>query len=93
MALVFSLKEGQDFFVGEARFVIAKIDGASKFDIEGQGCLFHITDTHATEIMPQVMVSAGDDTPTAASVRVVVSAPRRITVLRGDRRRASEAMK
>lgn len=88
MPLVLSLRQRQDFFVGDERFVIDHVYSDTHFRIrhEATGKVFDITDTMSTEILPDVRVFAGDQEQ-AMLVRVAIEAPREIVVLRGERYR------
>lgn len=87
MALVLSLRSGQDFIVGETRFLVERVHDDRHFRVRNVdlGKSFNITDEHATEIMNGVFVSAGDNSPLGVA-RVVVDAPRAIKVSRGERK-------
>ena len=86
MPLVLSLKEGQDFYVGDERFVVEDVYSEMHFRVRevGTGKIFEITDLGATEIMPDVFVSAGER-PQALLARVTIEAPPSVLVLRGDK--------
>jgi hypothetical protein len=88
MALVLSLRTGQDFFVGNEQFMVHEIESPLDFTLIhiGKDRKYQITDEEATEIMPGVKVSAGDKAPTLA-VRITIQADRSIPVVRGDKRR------
>lgn len=87
MALVLTLREGEDFVVGTdlKRFTVAEIVADMEFKLrdEQTGKLHTVTDAHAVEIVSDVYVSAGD-APPSATVRVALSAPRSIRILRGE---------
>lgn len=89
MALVLSIREGGDFYIGEFQYVVTKILSPSSFlllDVE-DNYEFEITGERNQEIMRDVFVSAGVyDIMDMA--RVVIDAPRDILVLRGDKKRA-----
>jgi hypothetical protein len=95
MALVLTLKEGQDFFVGEVRFVVEEVLGPLRFRLSyipevtagaTQPRSVEITDVRAAEVLPDVLVSAGWNAPSARA-RVVVEAPAQILILRGNTKR------
>jgi hypothetical protein len=88
MPLVLSLREGQDFYVAEDQFVVDEIRDETDFTIRHAKTkqLFDVTDAHAVEILPDVLVSAGDNAP-SSMVRVTIDAPEQILVLRGDKYR------
>lgn len=88
MPLVLSLREGQDFYVGETQFVVDQVGGDVQFTLRhvAEARTFEITDEHATEVMQDVFVSAGPrERPSLA--RVVIEAPPDVLVLRGDKKR------
>lgn len=87
MSLVLSLKHGEDFWVRDCQVVVSRIQGAKKFWLDVGGKEFEIVDTHATEILPDVFVAAGDFFK-YGMIRVAIDAPREIEILRGDRYRA-----
>lgn len=90
MALILSLKEGQDFFVGDEQFFLEEIVGENEFVLRkasGNPGLKRITDARSCEVLPDVFVSAGDMHQTNVA-SVVVDAPREILILRGDLRRS-----
>lgn len=88
MALVLSLKVEQDFYVGEERFVVTAIFSPTSFALahERSGRGFRITDAKASEVFPDVFVSAGEK-PEAMIARVAIEAPRHLLIIRGDKRR------
>jgi hypothetical protein len=88
MALVLSLRKTQDFYVGTERFVMEVVHSEKLFRVrrESTGQTFEISDTTAIEVMDEVFVSAGDDPP-PQTARIVISAPRNIRVLRGEKYR------
>jgi len=91
MPLVLSLREHQDFFVGDLRFEVIKIYHPMKFDVQDmqKGLIYDISSKHSTEICPDVFVSAGNH-PQSSTVRVAIDAPSSIALVRGDKRRAME---
>jgi hypothetical protein len=98
MALVLTLKEGQEFFVGEVRFVVEEVLGPLRFRLSYMGEVtpgavdvtqprsVEITDVRAAEVLPNVLVSAGWNAPSARA-RVVIEAPAQILILRGNAKR------
>jgi Carbon storage regulator (could also regulate swarming and quorum sensing) len=92
MSLVLSLKQGDDFWVGNRQVVVSRIQDAKKFWLSIDGKEFEIVDTHATEILPDVFVASGDFFK-YGMVRVAIDAPREIEILRGDRYRARQREK
>jgi hypothetical protein len=88
MPLVLSLKESQDFFVGEERFVVDNVYSETRFTIwhEGTGKTHMITDEIATEVLPDVFISSGDR-HSNSTASVAIDAPSNIMVLRGDKKR------
>lgn len=92
MSLVLSLKQGDDFWVRDSQVVVTRIQDAKKFwvQVAGNDKEFEITDSHATEIIPNVFVSAGDFFK-YGMIRAAIDAPREIEILRGDRYRAKHS--
>lgn len=91
MALVLSLRPGHDFFVGTERFLVLSAEGETEFTLlhVGKDKKHEVTDAFAQEVLPEVFVSAGSN-PHDGMVKAVISAPRHIRVLRGDKARAIE---
>lgn len=84
MGLVIGLKEEDAFYVGDVRVEVDRILNPKKFRLKVTGPvdqMFMIDDTRSTEIMPQVMVSAGLSRD-HWMVRAVIDAPRNIKILR-----------
>jgi hypothetical protein len=88
VALVLSLLKGQDFYVGDERFVVAGIQSPTVFTLlhEGSGKIFKIVDAEQTEVLDGVRISAGIK-PEAMIARVAIEAPRTMLILRGEKRR------
>ena len=86
MALVLSLREGQDFYLDDAQALVTRVDGLMRFQLmlASSGQSFVITDAESVEVMPDVFVSAGDR-PQRGIARVAIDAPREIRITRGDR--------
>ena len=86
MALVLSLREGQDFYLDDDQVLVTRVDGLMHFQLmlASSGQSFVITDAESVEIMPDVFVSAGDR-PQRGIARVAIDAPREIRITRGDR--------
>ena len=86
MALVLSLREGQDFYLDDAQVLVTRVDGLMHFQLmlAASGQSFVITDAESVEVLPDVFVSAGDR-PQRGIARVAIDAPREIRITRGDR--------
>jgi len=86
MALVLSLREGQDFYLDDAQVLVTRVDGLMHFQLmlAASGLSFTITDAESAEVLPDVFVSAGDR-PQRGIARVAIDAPREIRITRGDR--------
>lgn len=85
MPLVISLRTEQDFYVGNEQFVIGAIHSPRSFQVihAASGKVFEIDDSRAVEVLPDVLLSSGDQgLPNTA--RLVINAPRNILVIRGD---------
>lgn len=90
MALVLSLKNGEDVYIGDNCFVVGHIHAPHDFEmIDSAGKVYRITDAESEEIMEDVLVSAGSNPP-LGTVRVAIEAPKGILILRGDKMRAVE---
>jgi sRNA-binding carbon storage regulator CsrA len=88
MPLVLSLREGQDFFVDEERFVVLKIEDIERFTLRSDSGRTHkINDTMAEEVLEDVFVSSGL-TMQAGVARVAIEAPHDVLILRGDNYRS-----
>jgi hypothetical protein len=87
MALVLSLTQGQDFYVGIERFVVVDVLSQSSLLLrrDRTGQFYKITSTRATEIMEDVFVSVGDRQSSAGTIRVAIDAHPDLLVLRGDK--------
>ncbi len=87
MALVLSLRTNEDFFVQAAQFIIQNITSVS-FELKRvqDNKVFEIDNRKMVEIYPEVMVSHGHYTQEGVA-RVVLEAPRRIIIMRGERLR------
>lgn len=87
MALVLSLKNGDDFWVAGRKVVVSEVVNANLLELtDDEGKQHRITDTEMTEIMPDVFVSAAGYFKFGA-VRIALDAPRTIEIMRGDRYR------
>ena len=86
MALVLSLREGQDFYLDDDQVLVTWVDGLMHFQLmlASSGQSFVITDAESVEVLPDVFVSAGDR-PQRGIARVAIDAPREIRITRGDR--------
>ena len=91
MALVLELYPQEpynDFYVGDTQVTLVQINHEFNFKLQVNGTaintLHTITDKAATEIMPQVRVSAGDGADIQRhGVKVCIEAPRHIKINRG----------
>ncbi|MCO5157855.1 MAG: carbon storage regulator [Aquamicrobium sp.] len=91
MALVLSLKSGDDVFIGGQCFSVGKIDTENDFSLIGPGGKIHrITDAESEEVMAEVYISAGSNPP-IGTVRVAIEAPKDVLILRGERGRPAGA--
>lgn len=88
MALVLVLREHQDFYVRDDQFIMREIISDVEFEIEHvkTGTIFKINDRRGVEVLQDVVISAGAH-PQKHLARVAITAPRSITILRGDRYR------
>lgn len=88
MPLVLSLREGQDFYIADTRFMIRRVHSETHFELRNHesGDVFDISEKRATEVLPDVFISAGDR-PQMQIARVAIDAPPTILVLRGEKYR------
>ena len=90
MPLSLSRKEGQDFYVGEARVIVEKILGDGGYTLRlGDGNVAEVVGDRAVEIAEDVMVSAGTERRPHV-IKVVIDAPPEVLVLRGEVKRRNE---
>lgn len=92
MALAISMREGHDFYIGEAHFQVYKITNAREFSVsEVDGPLHLVNDMAWTPVGGGVRIQAGiprnPDNPKL--VRVVIDAPG-IPVVRGELARRTQ---
>ena len=91
MPLVLSMRQNDDFYVGESQFLVTRIYDETSFTLERAepAKTFEITEDEAVEVQRDVFVSAGDLFQRGI-VRAVIEAPRSLLILRGEKYRASE---
>ncbi len=91
MPLVLSMRSKECFTVGDTLFEVESVKDDRHFIVRDvkQGRSFNIVDTHSTEVMHQVFVSAGSEPPLAMA-KVVIDAPPSLRISRGERRRKPE---
>lgn len=89
MGLVLSVRKGDDFFVGEDQIVVTNVrknDRVVDLRVTRTGKAFTVTDEESVEVLPNVMLCAGQ--PSAIGFgRVIIDAPRSLTILRGTVKR------
>jgi hypothetical protein len=87
MALVLSVRPGEDFFVGKEHVTRTKLISDMEFEltVESSGRVYTITGQQATPLreIEDVYISAGDR-PQFGIARVVLDAPRSIPIMRGE---------
>jgi hypothetical protein len=85
MPLVISLRADQDFYVGDEQLLIGEIHSPRSFQVihAASGKVFEIDDSRAVEVLPDVLLSSGDQA-LSNTARVVIDAPRNLLVVRGD---------
>lgn len=92
MPLVLSLRETEDFFVGDKRFEVLTIHHPMKFDVRDcdTGEVYDVNSKQGTEICQDVYVSAGNH-PQSSTVRLAIDAPAEVILLRGEKKRALDS--
>ena len=90
MPLVIERSVGQDFYVGDKRFVVTAIDGANAFTVqrEHDGEAFHVVLGTPREVAASVIVAVGTRGQNTLA-RISIEAPQSIRVLRGELYRSS----
>lgn len=84
MPLTLTMAAGEDFYVGDDRFVIEEVFLTEGFTLKGpNGHVFTVDTKKAVDIAPDVRVSDGHRV-LVGKARVVFNAPRAIPILRGD---------
>lgn len=92
MPLVLSMKPGDDFFVGSERVVVEEVRGECEFTLRtADGRAHEISDKRGTEVLPGVMVSAGNRAH-AGLARVAIDAPQEVPIMRGQRYREERGL-
>lgn len=86
MALTFHLKEGDGFFVGLPEGIVplrvvnvTPAGNVNRFSVEVEGREYKITEELATEVLPDVRVSAGLASDSSQAV-VLTEAPKSISI-------------
>lgn len=84
MALVLAMQEGRSIYVGDTEVVVESVQSASRVKVRVKGpldTLHTLTLNNRTEILPTVYLQLGTgSTPTM--VKLVIEAPKHITILR-----------
>jgi hypothetical protein len=90
MPLVLQLVPGDDFYIGEQRYLLIDIASSGAFTIEREADSkkFELVDGHPVLLEPEVYASVGTRGQ-ANLARVCIDAPAALRVLRGDLRRRS----
>lgn len=82
MALTLSLAEGDVVYVGDTPVKMTKIVRDEHFVLEIDGDAFDVVGHRGIEIVPRVVVSAGNRCEWEGEAQVVFTAPRDIRILR-----------
>lgn len=84
MPLTLTLAEGEDFYIGHDRWEVEKVHLTEGFILRGpDGARIEVDSSKAEMLGPNVKVSDGHRI-LAGKARVVLNAPRSISILRGD---------
>lgn len=86
MALVLSLKEGEDVFVDDDRVLLRAVASTDRFEVVSRLGTFSVSDQKMVEVLPDVFMSAGNRTH-QGTVRLSIEAPPSKVILRGARYR------
>jgi sRNA-binding carbon storage regulator CsrA len=90
MALILSLRQGEDFFLGQERVMVRKVYSNKHFVLEtSEGTHYEIVQDRMAEVAPDVFISSGDRGLNGV-VRIVIDAPRDIIILRGQAYRRAQ---
>jgi len=89
VALVLTLRQGEDFFIANERMVLESITSDSEFFVRRtkDGARFRVVDTHSTEVFQGVALSSGVGWRSQLQARIAIEAPINVRVLRGDKYR------
>lgn len=87
MPLILSVKKGDDIFIDDNRVVVSEIGGDGDVSVVANGKPVALGDDKMTEVFPDVLISAGLLGNNPRFVRLIIKAPRRMEILRGDRYR------
>ncbi len=83
--LALGFREGQSFYIQDAKFTIIKIVNPTNFKIQANDGRLELIQTidasHRAELAPDVFVSAGENN-SVFSITAVFEAPKSITLLR-----------
>lgn len=91
MALVISMKEGDDVFVGAACVQLTRILAPNRFRMTSADREFEVGEEVAVEVLPNVFVSAGHNAHRDMA-RVAIEAPQDQLILRGDAYRRGQGV-
>ena len=87
MPLAIGVREGEDFYVGNDKFLLEEIVSETNFKLvhctPAMNYQFRVTDQQMTEVMPNVKVGVGLK-GTMNMVRVLIDAPKNLKILRGE---------
>lgn len=86
MALILGVQTGSRLYLNDVPVQVVKTHGYSLIVVEIDGQRFKITQDEATEVYPDVKMSAGIPTQrkTPHLPRLVIEAPRDIVILRSE---------
>ncbi len=83
MGLILTLRKGEDFFVGDSRFVVETIFDGRHFILYDpeRDTRYEITEESASEIDDNVLVCAAVST---TQINISIEAPREMPIVRGS---------
>lgn len=93
MGLALTFRQGDDFYLGDERFVVEAIERGFRVTVRNQaGVATVLTPDRPLSIHPRVTAQVGD-TSVASQVKIVFKAPLSVIILSGDNYRKGNGFK
>lgn len=86
MALILSIREGEDFYVGDTRYIVTDVK-EPEVTINTGGVEFKLPCDCMLELKPEVMACSGKKHQNNVA-RIVIEADKSIKILRGELKRS-----